>query len=250
MITRFRTAGDPAVLGGMAPLSPSSQQRPPCSRVALLGTIGHLHAEAVRYDLERLRRLVETLEPDLVAVEVEPDAWESGDPDQLPLEVREALAPASRLTDTVVVPLGAQARLEPATDDGGLLRLRTALIRGADDLLNAIARAVDSPAVVSRGAYAHFCGQVCSLEAAAAGKTSRAAWARANDRIIERLREVVSANPGSRVLLAVNCRRVHLLTRRLQGLADEIELVRFEDLNPLNPMPSLRSARAEEGATR
>lgn len=227
----------------------SVEARPVRTRVALLGTLGHLHAEVVKYDLERLRTLVESLEPDLLAVEVDRDAWESGDPNRLPLEVREALAPASRLTDTVVVPVGDQARLEPGTDQG-LLRLRTALIRGADEVLNAIARAVDDPAVVSRGAYAHLCGRVCSLEAAAAGKAACAAWARANDRIIERLREVASANPGSRVLAAVNCRRVHLLTRGLQGLAGEIELVRFEDLNPIEPMTSVRSLGAQEGATR
>lgn len=219
------------------------------TRVALLGTLGHLHAEAIRYDLERLRALVESLEPDLLAVEVEPDAWESGDPDRLPLEVRQALAPASRLTDTVIVPLGAPPHLEPATDVGGLLRLRAALIRGADDLLDAVARAVDDPAAVSRGTYAHLCGRVCRLEAAAAGRTGRAAWARANDRLVERLREVVSANRGSRVLVAVNCRRVHLLTRRLGDLADEIELVSYEDLTPLEPMKSVRSVRAQEGAS-
>lgn len=230
--------------------SRSGQQRPPRSRVALLGTIGHLHAEAVRYDLEGLRALVETLEPDLLAVEVEPDAWESGDPERLPLEVREALAPASRLTDTVVVPLGAEPRLEAVNGDGQLARLRAALIRRADDLLTSKARAIDDPAGVSRGAYPHLCRGVCNLEAAAAGKDGRVAWARANDRIIERLREVLSRNPGSRVLVAVNCRRVHLLTRRLRGLADEIELVRFENLLPLDPLLYARSARVQKGAPR
>lgn len=234
----------------MGPLPRPDEERPRRVRVALLGTLGHLHAQAVRFDLKRLRTLVEALEPDLLAVEVDPEAWESGDPERLPLEVREALAPASRLTDTVVVPLGAEARLEPA-DDGGLrLSIRGALIRRAEDLLAAAALAVDDPAGVSRGAYVHLCRGVCNVEAAAAGRDRRAAWAQANERIVERLREVVSRNPGSRMLVAVNCRRVHMLTRRLRDLADEIELVHFEDLDPVHPMVRERSARAQEGASR
>lgn len=236
--------------GGMEQPQRSVEKGPVRARVALLGTLGQLHAEAIRYDLQRLRTLVETLEPDILAIEVEPDAWESDDPERLPLEVRAALAPASRLIDTVVVPLGAEARLEPATDDGGLLRLRMALIRGADDLLNTIARAVDDPAAVSRGAYAHLCGRVCRLEAAAIGKEGRAAWAQANDRVIGRLREAVAANPGSRVLVAVNCRRVHVVAARLRALVDEIELVRFEDLVPLELMVHAHAPRAQEGASR
>ncbi|HEX7950026.1 MAG TPA: hypothetical protein VF494_06735 [Candidatus Limnocylindrales bacterium] len=228
----------------------SRQQRPPRSRVALLGTLGHLHGEAARYNFKRLRTLVETLEPDLLAVEVEPDDWESGVPERLPLEVRLALAPASRLTDVVVVPLGAEPRLDVANEDGRLGRFRAALIQRAEDLLTSKARAIDDPAGVSRGAYVHLCSGMCNLEAAAAGKDGRVAWARANDRVIERLREVVARNPGSRVLVAVNCRRLHVLTRRLRGLTDEVELVRFEDLIPRDPLACARSARAQEGTSR
>src|SRR5215470_9497002 len=79
----------------------------PRTRVALLGTIGPLHAEVLRYDLNRLRRVVEDLEPDLLGVEVEPEAWQRGDPGSVPVEVREALVPAARRLDTVILPLGA-----------------------------------------------------------------------------------------------------------------------------------------------
>ncbi len=61
----------------------------PKTRLALLGTLGHLHAEPLRYDLACLRSLVEALEPDLLGIEVEPDAWERGDLRAAPVEVRE-----------------------------------------------------------------------------------------------------------------------------------------------------------------
>lgn len=59
------------------------------TRLALLGALGYLHTEPLRYDLACLRTLVEELEPDLLGVEVEPDAWERSDLSGAPVEVRE-----------------------------------------------------------------------------------------------------------------------------------------------------------------
>ena len=118
----------------------------PKTRLALLGTLGHLHTEPLRYDLACLRSLVETLEPDLLGVEVEPEAWERGDLSGAPVEVREGLVPAARRTDTVIVPLAGPSPGELAPPEGGgLARLRAGLLRSADRLLTGLQRAADGP---------------------------------------------------------------------------------------------------------
>lgn len=216
------------------------EARGPRTKVALLGTLGELHAEGLRYDLARLRSLVETLEPDLLGVQADPATWDSDDADIQLLEVRAALVPGARLTDTVVIPLGAPTPGELALPESGeLADLRARVIRAADGLLNGLGRLVDSPEGVSRGAYIHLCGLVCHVEAAAAGDAGRRAWQATNERILERLLEAIRRNPGRRVLVAIQCRRIHWLETRLRALTSEIELVPFERLIDVDrPHPS------------
>ena len=208
-------------------------QRPPRTRVALLGTLGDLHGEVLRYDLSRLRSLVERIEPDFLGIEAEPVAWEAHDPTALSREVREALIPGTRLTDTVVVPMGGPSPFELAPPtDGALVGLRTALARSADRLLVAIQRAADSPEAASGRRVTHLCGIVCDIKKAAAGTAGRDAWERTNERLLERLLWTVRRDPGRRVLVAVRCHRIHWLRARLVRFPDEIALVRFEQLRP------------------
>lgn len=201
------------------------------TRVALLGTLGPLHAEPLHYDVARLRALVERIEPDLLGVEADPDAWERGAADTWPLEVREALAPAAGRTDTVVVPLGRPSDLELAPPiDGPLAPVRAEFVRAADRILNALQRAADDPGAVSGSGFGHLCGLLCAIKEAGAGDAGRLAWRRTNETILERLVWVVRRDPGRRFLVAVRCHRVHWLRTRLRDLSDEIELVPFEDL--------------------
>jgi len=212
------------------------------SQVALLGTLGHLHADGLRYDLDRLRELVETIEPDLLGIEANADAWESDDRRRLADEIRDGLLPGTRLVDTVVVPLGQASSRELAPPDGELTGLRTALVHAGDRLLAAVGRRIDDPAGVSRGAYVHLCAAVCHVEAAVAGEQGRRVWDDTNRAIADALVGAIRRDPGRRVLAAVQCRRIHALEARLRALPDEIELVRFEDLVPLPRRPHPRSA--------
>lgn len=203
----------------------------PRTRVALLATLGHLHAEHLRYDLARLRALVEALEPDLLGVEADPDAWERGDLGGAPVEVRAALVPAASRTDTVVLPLGGPSPVELAPPANGVLSaLRAGLARGADRVLVGLQRAVDGPEGVNGMPFHHLCGLLCGLEAAAASDAGRRAWEAANSRILERVLWAVRRDPGRRVLVAVQCRRVHWLESRLRGHRDELALVRYPEL--------------------
>ena len=214
----------------MSPVSPAREDVPK-TRLALLGTLGHLHTEALRYDLACLRSLVEALEPDLLGVEVEPDAWERGDLSEAPIEVREGLVPAARRTNTVIVPLGGPSPEELAPPEGGgLAPVRARLVRSADRLLTALQRVADGPEGVNSPLFGHVCEFICTVEAAAASDVGREAWEATNRRILERLLWAVRRDPGRRVLVAVQCRRVHWLEARLQSLGTEITLVPYSEL--------------------
>lgn len=200
------------------------------TRLALLGTMGHLHTEPLRYDLARLQSLVETLEPDLLGVEVAPAGWEQGDLSGAPIEVREGLVPAARRTDTVIVPLGGPSPLEFAPPEGGeTARLRSNLVLAADNLMRGLQRAANTPERVNSTLFGHICRSICYLEAAMASDVGRRAWEETNEGILERLLWAVSRDPGRRVLVAVQCRRAHWLRSRLKrtpaiGLVDYREL--------------------------
>jgi hypothetical protein len=185
--------------------------------VALLGTIGPLHSEVLQYDLNRLRRVVEDLEPDLLGVEMDPGAWQRGELSGASVEVRDALVPAARALDTVIVPLGNGSH--PAVGSRGLVA------RGLDAWLVAMQRRLDGPAGIDAPLFKHTCGLICELEALAADEAERRAWEASNAHILNRVLWMVRRDPGRRVLVAVQCRRVHWLERRLRQRRDELLLV-------------------------
>ena len=205
--------------------------RNPKTRLALLGTLGELHLEPLHYDLACLRSLVESLEPDLLGVEIDPLAWESGDLSGAPLEAREVLVPAARRLDTVIVPLGAPSPLELEPPAGsGLTLLRAGVVRSTDRLLTALQRAADGPDGVNSPLFGHVCGFICRLEQAAADDDGRDAWEATNKRIFDRLMWAVRRDPGRRVLAAVQCRRLHRLEPLLRREKDILELVHYREL--------------------
>jgi hypothetical protein len=192
--------------------------------------MGHLHTEPLRYDLACLRSLVETLEPDLLGVELDLDSWERGDLGGAPVEVREGLVPATRRVDTVVVPLGGASPLEfVPPEEGELAQLRASVVRASDNLLMGLQRAVDGPEGINSLFFRHMCGFICYLEAATASDAGRRAWEESNERILERLLWVIDRDPGRRVLAAVQCRRVHWLEPRVKRMPNT-ELVDYREL--------------------
>lgn len=201
------------------------------TRVALLGTLGALHAEPLRYDLAQLRALVETIRPDLLGVEADPRAWADGDLSGAPVEVRESLVPAASRVDTVVVPLGAPSPLELAPPrEGELAAVRAGLVRGIDALFTRLQRAADTPERVNGVLFSHLCGLLCGVEATLASDAGRRAWDATNARLLERLLWLARRDPGRRVLAAVQCRRVHRLAAGLRAFGDELLLVPYTDL--------------------
>jgi hypothetical protein len=78
---------------------------------------------------------------------------------------------------------------------------------------------------------------LCHVKEAAAGTAGREAWEHTNEQLLQRLLWTIRRDPGRRVLVAVRCHRIHWLRSRLVRLADEIELVRFDKLEPAPATP-------------
>jgi hypothetical protein len=218
------------------------RHRDPRTRIAFLGTLGGPDDDGALRDVDRLRDLVQALEPDLLGIEAEPAVWESGDSGALPIEIRDGLVRGTQLGDRVVIPLGGPSSEELAAPlDGNLVELRAGLIRTADRLLVAVGRGIDDPRLTSRGPYLHLCAAICHVEAAAASELGARARVRTNERILERLVDALRRDPGNRFLVAVRCQRIHYLRTRLQAISSEVELVPFEAFAVEHRRPEPRS---------
>lgn len=196
------------------------------TRIALIGTVSELHRQPIRYDLDELARIVATVQPDLLGVEVERAEFERGDLSHAPVEVREALVPPARHSDTVVVPLGAPSREELQPTHAGL---QAALVRLLDCAVTLVQRTANDARRVNSALVSHTCGMICSVQEVVCGEGGRAAWKATNERIAATIASIAERDPGTRVLVAVQCRRKHVLEPKLRKLPD-VELVNYWEL--------------------
>ena len=195
------------------------------SRVSVLRTLADLHRQSIAYDLNALARLVRQIQPDLLCAEIRRDHWETGDLAQMPVEYREALVPVCKRSDIVLVPV-ASAEADPLVASRGL---RSALVSLLNWQLQLMQRAAGTPEAINSGMFGAVCSWMCGLIAWAGGPQARRAWADANDRLLQNVLAAVRRDPGRRVLVTVDCRRRHLLDRRLRTFS-EIEVVEFHQL--------------------
>lgn len=196
------------------------------TRIALLGTLSELHRQAIRYDLNELRRIVAEVQPDLLGLELERAEFERGDLAHASVEVREALVPVAQRSDTVIVPVGAASSDELRATRIGY---RSTLVRLLDAVLSLVQRTANDARRVNSAVVSHACGLICHMEERACGELGRAAWQRTNEHILANIREMTGRDPGTRVLVAVQCRRKHWLEPKLRKLPD-VELVNFWEL--------------------
>jgi hypothetical protein len=75
----------------------------------------------------------------------------------------------------------------------------------------------------------HACGLICHLEEYTCGERGRQAWNIANGRILTNIDEIARRDPGTRILVAVQCRRKHWLEPRLRKLPG-VDLVNYWEL--------------------
>lgn len=200
----------------------------PQTRLALLATLSELHREPIAYDLQCLRDLIVELAPDLLCAEITPDMWEGGDLSTAAIEVREALAPIVASTDTVLVPVAPSSeRFKDFAPDGGW---RRNLVQACDRLLRWGQLQANSPQAVNGPLFEAFCHPLCLLTEMTWTAEQRAAWNAQNEQIAQNVLRAVRRDPGQRVLLAVQCQRIHKLEPLLKAGSEPVKLVPYQSL--------------------
>jgi len=196
------------------------------TRIALLGTLSDLHKQPIRYDLAELAHIIAETQPDLLGVEVEREEFERDDLSRASIEVREALIPLARRSDTVIVPIGAgsQDELRAAGDGIGAV-----LIRMLDAALAAVQKTANDARRVNSALVSHTCGLICHLEEYTCGERGRRAWTKTNEKMLTNIAAIAERDPLTRILVAVQCRRKHWLEPKLRRRSD-IELVNYWEL--------------------
>jgi hypothetical protein len=198
------------------------------TRLALLATISDLHRLPVAYDLACLRALVASLAPDLLCAEVTREMWEGGDLTGAALEVREALAPTVAATYTVLVPVApSNDRFDDFAPDSGW---RGRLVGDLDRALRWGQRRAGSPEAVNGPLFEAFCHPLCLLTELSWSAEQRSAWEQQNRAIAANIIAAVRRDPGRRVLVAVQCQRIHKLVPLLKRQLNDVQLVKYWEL--------------------
>ncbi len=196
------------------------------TRIALLGTLSELHRQPIQYDLAEVAHITEALLPDLLGVEVERAEFERDDLSHAPVEVREALVPLARRSDIVLVPIGAASPDELRAPQASL---RAALNRVLDAMVAWLQRTANDARRVNSAFVSHTCGLICHLEEHASGACGRQAWTTTNERMFTNIIGMAQRDPGTRILVAVQCRRKHWLEPKLRKMR-EVEIVNYWEL--------------------
>lgn len=200
----------------------------PLTRLALLATLGELHTKPLRYDLRCLQTLVATLHPDLLCAEITQAAWEQGDLASAAVEVRSALAPAAALTDVVLIPVAPSP--EQFADFTPLPGWRRSLVCQYERLLCWGQRKANRPEAIHGPAFEAFCHTVCALTELTWTSQARARWEAQNRELVENILQAIRQDPGRRMLVAVQCQRLHRLLPMLQAYTDLLEIVNYQAL--------------------
>lgn len=200
----------------------------PRTHLAILGTLSSLHQQPIAYDLTCLRTLVTDLAPDLLCAEITREAWEGGDLSHAALEVREALAPVVAATDIVLVPVvPTPQQFGDFTPTAGW---RRDLIHAFDRLLQWGQRRAGRVEAVNGIVFGVFCHTVCMLTELAWSAEDRAAWKLQNETLARNILQAVQRDPGRRVLVAVQCQRVHDLIPLLRPRSGDLDIVDYREL--------------------
>lgn len=200
----------------------------PKTRLAILATLSDLHREPIAYDSSCLRTLVASLEPDLLCADITREAWEDGDLSSAGFEVRAALAPVVAATDIVLIPVAPSP--EQFSDYAPLPGWRRGLVRRFSRLLQWGQRKADRPEAIHGLAFEAFCHSVCELTEMMWTAEDRAAWDAQNEALAENILQAVQRDAGRRVLVVVQCQRLHKLEPLLKRAGDWLEIVDYRVL--------------------
>lgn len=198
------------------------------TRLAILGTMSDLHKLPIRYDLTYLQKVVAELSPDLLCAEITREGWERGDLSQASFEVREALAPVIASTDIVLIPVKPTPEQFPDfTPDSGW---RRRIVRTLDRLLRWGQIQANSADAVNGPWFNMFCHSICMATELFWTTEARTAWKRQNERLGENIVHAIQRDHSRRVLVAVQCQRLHHLIPFLHAHEELFEIVPYQAL--------------------
>ena len=198
------------------------------TRLAVLGTMSDLHQQASRYDLASLQKIVADVSPDLLCAEITAEAWESEDFSRASLELREALAPIIACTDIVLIPVAPTP--DHYSDFTPNSPWRGSLVRTFDRLLRWGQLQADDAMSINGPWFGAFCHSVCLLTEMFWSVEDRARWEKQNQELAENVVQAVRRDSGRRVLVTVQCQRLHRLLPLLRAHEDLFTIVDFQDL--------------------
>ena len=200
----------------------------PQTRLAILGTMSDLHRQPISYDLNCLQKIITDVWPDLLCAEIPMEDWEQEDFSKAALEVREALAPVIASTDIVLIPVAPTLeRYADFTPDSGW---RRRLVRTFDRLLRWGQIQADDARTINGPWFGAFCHTICWLTELLWSAKERVAWEKQNEQLVENVIGAVIRDNGRRVLVTVQCQRLHRLIPLLRAHNDLFRMVDYQDL--------------------
>lgn len=197
------------------------------TRLALLSTLSDMHTQPIQYNLAALADIVSRIGPDLLAVELPRTDWERGALNTAPVEVQRSLLPLAELSDVVVVPVAPD--WQQFDDFAPQTGWRGKLARQLRDALRKAQRAANKAEAIHALLFQGVCHTLCLLNEMSWNAEARRAWNEQNQALVENILQAARRDPGRRMLVAVQCQRVHWLEPRLKR-APEIELVDYRAL--------------------
>lgn len=200
----------------------------PRTRLAVLGTMSDLHRHPVAYDLRCLQNIVADASPDLLCAEITLNDWEREDLTQASVEVREALAAIIASTDIVLIPVAPnRQRYSNFAPRSGW---RQGIVAAFDRLLRWGQLRAGTAHSINGPWFGAFCHTVCWLTERLWNSQDRIGWDEQNRELVANVVRALARDPGRRVLLAVQCQRLHQLIPLLQTHRDQLTLVSYQEL--------------------
>jgi len=187
-----------------------------------------LHRQRINYDLDCLQKIVIDVSPDLLCAEIIKEDWEQADFSRAAVEVREAMTPVIASTDIVLIPVAPTLkRYADFTPNSGW---RRRLVRTFDRLLRWGQIQADDAPTVNGPWFGAFCHTICWLTESLWSAKDRVAWEEQNEQLVENIVSAVKRDSGRRVLVTVQCQRLHRLIPLLHSHSDLFNIVDYQDL--------------------
>lgn len=198
------------------------------TRLAILGTISDLHTGPISYDVGSLKQIVMEVSPDLLCAEITKDAWERDDFSKASLEVREVLAPTIASMDIVLIPIAPDRK--EYKDFAPNTGWRQGMVKILDRLLRWGQIQADDAKTINGFGFGAFCHSICWLTELFWSPVDRDLWEKQNQELVENILQAIQRDNGRRVLVAVQCQRLHRLLPLLYAHHDLFQIVSYQNL--------------------